>query len=122
VDGSGLSKENRLSAGALARLLLSFDRDPLRGPVLRESLASPGEEGTLAKRFRGVPGRDRIHAKTGTLGRSGVFALAGTVDGRPGADGAARRGFAFAIVMNGSPAQGDPRSFEEDVVRELLAE
>lgn len=122
VDGSGLSKENRLSASSLARLLLSFDRDPLRGPVLRESLASPGEEGTLARRFRGVAGRERIRAKTGTLGRSGVFALAGTVDGRPSAEAGARRGFAFAIVMNGSPAQGDPKSFEEDVVKELLAE
>ena len=133
VDGSGLSKENRLSAGCLARLLLSFDRDPLRGPVLRESLATPGEEGTLAKRFRGVPGRERIRAKTGTLGRSSVFALAGTVDGRASAEGGAaggrassgsgaRRGFAFAIVMNGAPAQGDPKSFEEDVVKELLAE
>jgi D-alanyl-D-alanine carboxypeptidase len=89
---------------------------------MRESLASPGEEGTLAKRFRGVAGRERIRAKTGTLGRSGVFALAGTVDGRPAADGAARRGYAFAIVINGGQEKGDPKSFEEDVVKELLAE
>lgn len=122
VDGSGLSKENRLSAGALARLLVSFDRDALRGPVLRESLATPGEEGTLAKRFRGVVGRERLRAKTGTLGQSRVFALAGTVDGKPAADGTARRGYAFAIIINGGQEKGDPKSFEEDVVKELLAE
>ncbi len=120
VDGSGLSKQNRLSASALARLRLSFDRDVLRGPVLRESLATPGEEGTLSRRFRGVAGRERIRAKTGTLGRSGVFALAGFVDGRAKPEGG--RGYAFAIVNNGTQAKGDPRSLEEDIVKELLAE
>jgi len=122
VDGSGLSKDNRLSAGALARLLLSFDRDRVAGPILFESLGVPGEEGTLAKRFKGVPGRDRIRAKTGTLGKSGVHALAGAVEGRarPGAE--ASRGYAFAILINGAPAKGDPRSFEEDVVRQILSE
>ena len=81
-----------------------------------------GDEGTLAKRFRGVAGRERIRAKTGTLGHSGVFALAGTVDGKPSPDGAARRGFSFAILINGTQEKGDPKSFEEDVVKELLAE
>lgn len=122
VDGSGLSKENRLSAGALARLLLSFDRDVLRGPMLRESLAMPGEAGTMAKRLRGVAGRERVRVKTGTLARSGVFALAGTVDGRATAGRSTPRGLAFAILINGSPDRGDPRSFEDEVVKELLAE
>jgi D-alanyl-D-alanine carboxypeptidase/D-alanyl-D-alanine-endopeptidase (penicillin-binding protein 4) len=114
VDGSGLARASRLTAGALARLLLSFDRDLLRGPVLRESLAVPGdEEGTMRKRLRDADARARVRVKTGTL--EGVRALAGYVDGRDGS-----RGYAFAVLLNASPADGDARDLLDDVVRELL--
>ncbi len=123
VDGSGLSRENRLSAGSLARLLASLDRDALRGPILRDSLAVPGEDGTLEKRFQDSSSRGRVHAKTGTLGRTGVHALAGYVDGRSGAASSApSRGFAFAILLNASPADGDPRDLIDDLVREIARE
>src|SRR5262249_38725603 len=111
LDGSGLSKENRLSASAVAHLLVSMDRDVLRGPVLYDALAVPGEEGTLQKRFRDVPAaaRTRIHAKTGTLGKSGVHAIAGYVDGVE-----KKRGFAFAFLCNG---KGDGRDLVDDLVK-----
>ena len=101
VDGSGLSKENRLTALALARLLARAERDPLRGPILSDSLAVPGDEGTLQRRFRDAESRRRLRAKTGTLGRSGVHALVGLVDGRDG-----RRGFAFAFLVNDGKIDG----------------
>ena len=114
VDGSGLARANQLTAGTLARLLAQVDADPLRGPILRDSLAIPGEEGTLSKRLREADARARVRAKTGTL--SGVHSLVGFVDGVGGS-----RGFAFAIIVNGAPpGGGDPKGFIDDVVRELL--
>jgi D-alanyl-D-alanine carboxypeptidase/D-alanyl-D-alanine-endopeptidase (penicillin-binding protein 4) len=117
VDGSGLSKDNRLSAAALVRMLVSVDRDALRGPVLRDVLAVPGEDGTLEKRFRDMrpaSARGRIHAKTGTLGRSGVHSIAGYVDGPD----PARRGFAFAFLCNDGRVDG--RGLVDDLVRLLI--
>ncbi|MEO6996574.1 MAG: D-alanyl-D-alanine carboxypeptidase/D-alanyl-D-alanine-endopeptidase [Terracoccus sp.] len=86
-DGSGLSRENRVTANLLTQLLvLGYDG---RHPVLRtalDGLPIGGLTGTLDDRFdtaatRAAAGRAR--AKTGTL--TGVNALAGSVvddDGR----------------------------------------
>ena len=86
-DGSGLSRQNRVTANLLSQLLvLGYDG---RHPVLRtalDGLPIGGLTGTLADRFdtaatRAAAGRAR--AKTGTL--TGVSALAGSVvddDGR----------------------------------------
>ncbi|MDN5777637.1 MAG: D-alanyl-D-alanine carboxypeptidase/D-alanyl-D-alanine-endopeptidase, partial [Humibacillus sp.] len=86
-DGSGLSRENRVTANLLSQLLvLGYDG---RHAVLRtalDGLPIGGLTGTLADRFdtattRAAAGRAR--AKTGTL--TGVSALAGSVvddDGR----------------------------------------
>lgn len=115
VDGSGLSTANRLTATSLARLLASADTELLWGGLLRDSLAVPGEDGTLQKRFRDVRDRTRLRAKTGTLGRTGVHALAGYVDGRDG-----RRGWAFAVLVNDGKVDG--RAVGDDVARILLDE
>ncbi|HVG94763.1 MAG TPA: D-alanyl-D-alanine carboxypeptidase/D-alanyl-D-alanine-endopeptidase [Planctomycetota bacterium] len=108
VDGSGLSRKSRLSAASLVRLLVAFDADPLRGPILRDSLAIPGEDGTL-RRMRDPRARARVRAKTGTL--KGVGALAGYVDREGGAPG-----HAFAVIGN----KADGRDVAEDIVTELL--
>ena len=91
VDGSGLSRLDRLSARSLVALLLAADRDPaIRDPFLA-SLSVAGISGTLHDRLRRRPARGQVIAKTGTT--SQASALAGFV----------RRRYVFAILQNGSP-------------------
>jgi D-alanyl-D-alanine carboxypeptidase/D-alanyl-D-alanine-endopeptidase (penicillin-binding protein 4) len=87
LDGSGLSRLDRVQPGALPRLLAAVagaDRQRLF-PVL-SGLPVAGFDGTLEKRYRkgpGLPAAGVVRAKTGTL--NGVSALAGLVrtkDGR----------------------------------------
>ena len=89
-DGSGLSHENRVTARQVAQLLVAMYGHP-HGMVLRDSLAEPGDEGSLRRRVPALAGR--LHAKTGTI--SGVRALAGYVTRRDG------RVLAFAFLGNG---------------------
>jgi D-alanyl-D-alanine carboxypeptidase/D-alanyl-D-alanine-endopeptidase (penicillin-binding protein 4) len=86
VDGSGLSRLDRVQPGALTRLLAAVaggDRARL-GPVL-SGLPVAGFDGTLERRYRkgpGLPAAGAVRAKTGTL--NGVSALAGLVRTRDG--------------------------------------
>lgn len=116
VDGSGLAKANRTTAGTVALLLLSFERDLLRGPLLFDSLAAPGEEGTLDERLLSRHTKGRLRAKTGTLAQAGAHALAGVLDGRAG-----EPGYAFAILVNKRTWKGDPRALIDDLVNLLAA-
>ena len=111
VDGAGLSLDDRTTAATVARLLVSMDHDLLRGPVLVSSLAVPGEDGTLRNRLRTGDLPRRLHAKTGTLSRHGVHALAGYLDGRPG-----ENGYAFAILID-TPKAG--RALIDELVLEM---
>jgi D-alanyl-D-alanine carboxypeptidase/D-alanyl-D-alanine-endopeptidase (penicillin-binding protein 4) len=70
-DGSGLSYDNRVSAGGMVRLLEAAGARPW-GAVLRQALPAGGQ-GTLEHRLVG----ERVRAKTGTL--DGVSALSGWV-------------------------------------------
>lgn len=90
-DGSGLSRENRLSAAALVAVLRAATRGP-DGALFRDSLAAPGEEGTLQRRLRDLPRGARVRAKTGTL--TGVSALSGYLE-------VGERRVVFALIGNG---------------------
>ena len=85
LDGSGLSRDNRLSvAGLLEVLAASVDADqPLLSGVAT-GLPVAGFTGSLTFRFDvdAGPGLGWVRAKTGTL--TGVHGLAGTVTGRDG--------------------------------------
>jgi D-alanyl-D-alanine carboxypeptidase/D-alanyl-D-alanine-endopeptidase (penicillin-binding protein 4) len=63
VNGSGLSRESRVSAGLLGRLLNAAWSSAVM-PELMSSLPVAGVDGTLRK-SKGTPGR--AHLKTGTL-------------------------------------------------------
>ena len=114
VDGSGLSKENRVSARLMASWLAALARDAATRDAFIESLATPGE-GTLSKRFRG---KDRITgevaAKSGFI--NGVQCLSGYVTQPDG------RRTAFSILVNDTgkiAAGGSAKEFHEKVVRQI---
>ncbi|MGQ4408103.1 D-alanyl-D-alanine carboxypeptidase/D-alanyl-D-alanine-endopeptidase [[Kitasatospora] papulosa] len=103
ADGSGLDREDKVSAGLLARLLaLAADRDhPELRPVLT-GLPVAGFSGTLGDRYTATsPATGLIRAKTGTL--TGVNSLAGTAVDAQG------RLLAFAFLASGttSPAEAE---------------
>ena len=85
VDGSGLSRDNRVSARAITALLERvLGADPAAARLYRESLAVMGEKGTLEDRLRGTPADGHVFAKTGWI--TGVSALSGYLaapGGRP---------------------------------------
>jgi len=91
VDGSGLSRLDRLTASALGSLLHTAWADSTIGPALLASLAVAGVNGTLEHRLRKPPARGRVLAKTGTTDTAS--SLSGYVSGR----------YAFAVVQNGHP-------------------
>ncbi len=78
LDGSGLSRRDRLSPLLVARVVALTVRDPALVAVPR-NLPVAGRSGTLATRFTGAAARarGRVRAKTGTL--DGVDTLAGFV-------------------------------------------
>lgn len=81
-NGAGLSRDARISAGSMGRLLSQVFASPTM-PEFLSSLSIAGVDGTMRKRLRGTPVAGRAHIKTGTL--KGVTAVAGYVldeDGR----------------------------------------
>jgi serine-type D-Ala-D-Ala carboxypeptidase/endopeptidase (penicillin-binding protein 4) len=74
VDGSGLSRVDRVSPHQIVRLLAAMAGRP-EAADFRASLAAPGEWGTLQHRMTGTAARGNCRAKTGTL--NGVSALSG---------------------------------------------
>jgi D-alanyl-D-alanine carboxypeptidase/D-alanyl-D-alanine-endopeptidase (penicillin-binding protein 4) len=73
-NGSGLSRQERISPRSLASLLQFGWRSPLM-PEYLASLPVAGVDGTLRQRLNGSPAAGRAHLKTGYL--EGVRTLAG---------------------------------------------
>jgi D-alanyl-D-alanine carboxypeptidase/D-alanyl-D-alanine-endopeptidase (penicillin-binding protein 4) len=92
VDGSGLSRYNLATAGAIVRVLDRVYDDPtLRGPFMA-ALSTAGVDGTLEGRMKGTRAEGRVRAKTGSF--SNVRSIAGyvtTADGEP---------LAFCLLSN----------------------
>jgi serine-type D-Ala-D-Ala carboxypeptidase/endopeptidase (penicillin-binding protein 4) len=89
-NGSGLSRESRVSAQLLAQLLQVAWAGPVM-PELMSSLPVSGTDGTL-KRLRGGTGTGRAHLKTGSL--RDVTGVAGYVLSNSG------RRYAVVAVIN----------------------
>lgn len=105
-DGSGLSHENRVSAGEIVELLRAMYRHPQRDLFIN-SLARAGEEGSMKRRYGEF--RGKLVGKTGTI--DGVHALAGYLTR---ADG---RVVAFAILVNGSGGAALPEKLCRGLLR-----
>lgn len=73
-NGSGLSRQERISADSLSRLLTAAWQSPVM-PELMASLPISGLDGTMKKRLNGTQATGRGHIKTGTL--EGVKTAAG---------------------------------------------
>jgi D-alanyl-D-alanine carboxypeptidase/D-alanyl-D-alanine-endopeptidase (penicillin-binding protein 4) len=83
VDGSGLSRDDRVSARQITALLAAVLASDERGARLFvESLAVMGRRGTLAERLQGSAGEGRVRAKTGWI--AGTSALSGLATGPHG--------------------------------------
>ena len=91
VDGSGLSRLDRLTTNALGSLLKVAWADPAVRPALLAALPVAGVNGTLQHRLRKPPARGRVLAKTGTT--DSASSLSGYVSDR----------YAFAVMQNGHP-------------------
>ena len=91
VDGSGLSRLDRLSADAVTAILRAAWANFTIRQAFVAALPIAGVNGTLEDRLRRPPARGNVLAKTGTTREAS--ALSGFVRGR----------YAFAVLQNGNP-------------------
>jgi D-alanyl-D-alanine carboxypeptidase/D-alanyl-D-alanine-endopeptidase (penicillin-binding protein 4) len=80
-NGSGLSREERISAGSLAALLQAAWNSPVM-PEFISSMPIAGIDGTMRRRVKGEGVAGQAHIKTGLL--SDVRSMAGYVLDRRG--------------------------------------
>ncbi len=108
ADGSGLSRDDRVTA----RMLVDLDRTMHRSrhaPTWRSLMAVMGESGTLSGRLSNTVAAGAFEGKTGTL--RDVAALSGAVTGTDG------RRYHLAVVAN---AQGQARWLSRTFVDEVI--
>lgn len=130
ADGSGMSRENQVTARALVELLESMHNDTRLWPVYRDSLAQGGESGTLERRFGADAGRSNAPVVTGTVyGKSGYLNGVSGLSGYlvlPYPDDALTPGrvIAFSILCNGFKpplANYHMKAVQDQIVRHLDA-
>lgn len=112
-DGSGMSRENRLTAEAICHILhLLWNSD--YAPLIIDILPEAGADGTLSNRFQDRRYQGRIHAKTGYL--RGVGALSGYARSFSG------RMIVFSILINDLYDGGNVRlkNIEDRIVRAVV--
>ncbi len=107
-DGSGLSPKNRIAAEAFTHILAHVAARP-DGELFIDSLAAPGEDGTLQRRFKGMACAKFVHAKTGHI--KGVSSLSGYVQ-------AGQRRFAFSILCN--KYVGNVNPLQDQMVQQIF--
>lgn len=111
VNGSGLSRDNRISANALTQILTYAWRDSkIRKPFL-ETLPIAGVDGTLKRRLLTPELAGNVRAKTGTL--NDTCALSGYLKAKSGKD------LAFTILVNGPGAGGSYYALQEKLLKAL---
>jgi serine-type D-Ala-D-Ala carboxypeptidase/endopeptidase (penicillin-binding protein 4) len=119
ADGSGLSRDDRLTARLLTELDRQMTGSARFGGAWRSFQAVAGRSGTLDGRLRGTPAEGRLLGKTGTL--RDVAALTGQViaaDADP--EGAARPDERrYHITVLGNEADGVGRGVTRALVDEI---
>jgi D-alanyl-D-alanine carboxypeptidase/D-alanyl-D-alanine-endopeptidase (penicillin-binding protein 4) len=111
-DGSGLSRNDMITAEATIQLLTYMHRHRYAS-VFRDALPIAGVDGTLRNRFKGTPAENNLRAKTGTL--SSANSLSGYVRDAAGEE------LAFSIMVNNYPQDADVRASCIEPIAILLA-
>ena len=114
VDGSGLSRQNRLSPDHMVAVLKDAHGDWSIFPEFVSALAIMGLDGSVNERMTKHPESRKIRTKTGTLNR--VSSLSGFFQSRDG------EVFAFSILMNGLKcSNGRAHRLQNAIMTEALA-
>lgn len=109
VDGSGVSKNNLLTADFMTEVLYKTAKNKNTADF-QSYLAKPGE-GTLNDRM--LYFKDNLRAKTGTL--TNISSISGYLKAKSG------KTYAFCIIVNDPKSKSaDKKSFEEYVLREAF--
>jgi D-alanyl-D-alanine carboxypeptidase/D-alanyl-D-alanine-endopeptidase (penicillin-binding protein 4) len=111
-DGSGLSRNDMITANATVQLLIFMSRHKYFAQF-RDALPIAGVDGTLRTRMRGTPAEGNLRAKTGSL--SSVASLSGYVTT------AADEHLVFSMMLNNYPDAGALRRDSIDAIGILLA-
>ncbi len=111
-DGSGLSRNDMITAEASVQLLVFMSKHRY-ATAFRDALPIAGVDGTLRNRMKGTPAENNLRAKTGSL--SSATSLAGYLTT------AAGEKLAFSIMVNNYPSGVDPRTACIDPIAVLLA-
>ncbi len=108
VDGSGLSRENRLTARTLTRVLTHLSGLP-DWEFYSDTLAVGGQDGTIERHFWEPVYRGRVHAKSGYI--TSVRALSGIVRTSSG-------DYVFSFLAN--RAGGGARTAIDNAVKAIV--
>jgi D-alanyl-D-alanine carboxypeptidase/D-alanyl-D-alanine-endopeptidase (penicillin-binding protein 4) len=109
---SGLTRDNRMSAFAMTKILSHLRNDFQVQPEFLSSLPIAGIDGTLKKRMKSGPGERWIRAKTGSLNKVVTIAgYAGRKDGRV---------YTFTFIFNGAKDEASVRSFFDQILVSLV--
>ena len=111
-DGSGLSRNDLISANATVQLLTYMSKHRYF-QTFYDALPIAGVDGTLRTRMRGTPAEGNLRAKTGSL--SSVASLSGYVTT------AAGEHLVFSMMLNNYPDAGALRHDSIDAIGILLA-
>jgi len=114
ANGSGLAREDRISAQSMGRLL-AFAYANQGMSELMASLPILGVDGTLHRRFKREALRGHAHMKTGTM--AGATGLAGFVDDKDG-----RRWIMVSLINNPRLQTWRGKAVEEAVLRWIYGE
>jgi D-alanyl-D-alanine carboxypeptidase/D-alanyl-D-alanine-endopeptidase (penicillin-binding protein 4) len=107
VNGAGLARDERISAGLLADMLRVAYRSPFAAEYI-SSLSLAGLDGTTRRRFNGSNGAGQMHVKTGRLDH--VSALAGYVQAKSG------KRYVIVVFANTEDAHRGPGQELEEAV------
>lgn len=111
-DGSGMSTYNRTAPRSTVRLLRWIAVQPW-GAAWRATLPIAGQDGTLAKRFKGTILEGKLFAKTGTI--NATNALSGYMIAKSG------RTLTFSVIANDVPGDVSATRFMDAALVEVAA-